>query len=98
MYFRRVLHCNYICFETPFDRMAHPIDRTEAILDWECKWKDDYEPKTTTLGDDQCHVLAVSLTQRVSRSTSAGSSAAVELPGVSIELQTGGVAPLRQTW
>ena len=29
--------------------MAHPIDRTEEILDWECKWKDDYEPDTTTL-------------------------------------------------
>ena len=29
--------------------MAHPIDRTEEILDWERKWKDSYEPDTTAL-------------------------------------------------
>ena len=29
--------------------MAHPIDRTEEILDWERKWKESYEPDTTAL-------------------------------------------------
>jgi hypothetical protein len=46
VYFIRVQHCNYICFETPFVRMAHPIDRTEEILDWERK-KSDYAAAET---------------------------------------------------
>ena len=29
--------------------MAHPIDRTDDILDWDRKWKNDYEPDTVTL-------------------------------------------------